>query len=74
MKTLKHTIAAALILLTGAPEIVAQTSVQLISPSAKDINSVAAKVTKKKDDAEVRMILIKNCINEYLESPAVADV
>ncbi|MBD5251311.1 MAG: hypothetical protein HDS56_09090 [Barnesiella sp.] len=72
MKTLKHTIAAALILLTGAPEIVAQTSVQLISPSVKDINSVAAKVTKKKDDAEVRMILIKNCINEYLESPAVA--
>ncbi len=60
-------------LLLPHPEAVAQSQVQqLIAPSAKDIDNAAVKVTKKKDDAEVRMILIKNCINEYLSSPGIA--
>ncbi len=60
-------------LLLPLPEAAAQNqALQLIAPSAKDIDNAAAKVTKKKDDAEVRMILIKNCINEYLSSPGIA--
>ncbi len=70
---LKHISLAIVALVAMLPEAAAQTPApQLFSPSAKDIDKVAAKVTKNKDDAEVRMVLIKNCINEYMANPAVA--